>query len=123
MSERYPEQKQKAIMNWSSQIWPSAHEMKKGDLVVLPLKTQRAIQIGEITGECHFEPKGPSPYFQPQTTKLKEETFKGWELVQAAAGLCAITNRQDRRLGRTQVGGEEKRPSMRADPGICEWQV
>jgi restriction system protein len=39
--------------------------MKKGDLVVLPLKTQRAIQIGEIAGDYHFEPAGPDPFGEP----------------------------------------------------------
>ena len=43
-----PDTKPKAIMNWVCHVWPFAHEMKKGDLVVLPFKTQPAIQIGEI---------------------------------------------------------------------------
>ncbi len=37
MTQLYPETKPKAILNWVSQVWPFAHEMKKGDLVVLPL--------------------------------------------------------------------------------------
>lgn len=75
MNERYPDKKQKALMNWSSQIWPFAHEMKKGDLVILPLKTQRAIQIGEITGDYHFESKGPSPYFHWRPVKWIAEAI------------------------------------------------
>ncbi len=63
MNQRYEDAKPNAILNWVSQVWPFAHEMKKGDLVVLPLKTQRAIQVGEITGEYHFEPGGPDPFF------------------------------------------------------------
>ncbi len=63
MTERYPDVKPRAIANWASQVWPFAHEMEKSDLVVLPLKSQRAIQIGEITGDYQFEPRGPSPFF------------------------------------------------------------
>jgi restriction system protein len=37
--------------------------MQKGDWIVLPLKTQRAIQIGELTGDYTFELAGPSPFF------------------------------------------------------------
>jgi restriction system protein len=59
MGSRNPDIKPKAIRNCVSQVWPFAHEIKKGDLVVLPLKTQSAIQIGEVTGGYHFEPKGP----------------------------------------------------------------
>lgn len=63
MEERYPDSKPKAITNWVSQVWPFAKEMKKSDFVVMPLKSQRAIQIGEITGDYHFEPKGPNPFY------------------------------------------------------------
>ncbi len=63
MTQRYPDAKPKAIANWVSQVWPFAHEIAKSDLVVLPLKTQRAIQIGEVTGDYHFEPDGPNPFF------------------------------------------------------------
>ncbi|PIU45765.1 MAG: restriction endonuclease [Ignavibacteriales bacterium CG07_land_8_20_14_0_80_59_12] len=69
MTQRYPDTKPKAIANWVSQVWPFAHEIKKSDLVVLPLKTQRAIQIGEITGDYHFEPGGPNPYFHWRPVK------------------------------------------------------
>lgn len=69
MTQRYPDAKPKAIMNWASQVWPFAHEVKKGDLVVLPLKSQRAIQIGEVTGDYHFEPGGPDPFFHWRPVK------------------------------------------------------
>lgn len=59
----HPNAKEKTVMNWTAQVWPFAHEMKAGDWVVIPLKTQRAIQVGELTGEYHFNAKGPSPYF------------------------------------------------------------
>jgi len=69
MTERYLNTKPKAILNWVSQIWPFAHDMKMGDLVILPLKSQPAIQIGEITGDYHFEPAGPDPYFHWRPVK------------------------------------------------------
>jgi restriction system protein len=69
MTQRYPDTKPRAIANWVSQVWPFAHEIAKSDLVVLPLKTQRAIQIGEITGDYHFEPKGPNPFFHWRPVK------------------------------------------------------
>lgn len=63
MASRYPDTKPKTIINWVSQVWPFAHEIAKGDLVVLPLKTQRAIQVGEILGDYRFEASGPNPFF------------------------------------------------------------
>src|SRR5262245_18960491 len=69
LSERYPDKKPKAIVNWAGQVWPFAHEFKKGDLVIVPLKTQPAIQIGEVSGEYHFEPRGPDPFFHWRPVK------------------------------------------------------
>ena len=35
----------------------------------MPLKQQPAIQIGELTGDYHFEPAGPDPYFHWRPVK------------------------------------------------------
>ena len=75
MTQRYPDSKPKAIANWVSQVWPFAHEIKKSDLVVLPLKFQRAIQIGEVTGDYHFEAGGPNPFFHWRTVKWIAESI------------------------------------------------
>jgi restriction system protein len=63
MIEKYPDAKPKTIQNWVSQVFPFINLFQKGDLVVLPLKTQPAIQIGEIIGDYHFNHEGPDPYF------------------------------------------------------------
>lgn len=63
LEERYPETKPKAVMNWVSQIWPFTHAIKQGDLVVVPLKSQPTVYVGEITGDYHFEPEGPDPFY------------------------------------------------------------
>ena len=63
MIQRHPDMKPKAIQNWVSQIWPFAHEIKRGDLVVLPLKTRPAVHIGEVIGDYQREPKGPNPFY------------------------------------------------------------
>ncbi|MEX2204597.1 MAG: restriction endonuclease [Myxococcota bacterium] len=69
LGEIYPDAKLARLRNWSSQIWPFVEEMEKGDLVVLPRKTQPAIAIGEINGGYHFESAGPSPYFHWRPVK------------------------------------------------------
>lgn len=65
----YPDAKPKAIQNYVGQVWPFAHEFKKGDLVVLPSKSQPLIYFGEINGDYHFEPGGPDPYYHWRTVK------------------------------------------------------
>lgn len=69
MAQRYPDAKAKAIQNWVSQVWPFAHEMQKGDLVVLPLKSQPAIYIGEIADDYHPQKDGPNPFFHWRPVK------------------------------------------------------
>lgn len=69
MQSRYPNAKPKRLQNWVSQVWPFAHVIEKGDLVILPLKSQRAIQVGEITGDYHFEKAGPNPFYHWRPVK------------------------------------------------------
>lgn len=69
LADRDPASKPKKLINHASQIWPFAHEMQKGDWIVLPLKAQRAIQIGELTGEYTFDAAGPSPFFHWRAVK------------------------------------------------------
>ncbi len=75
MAARYPNAKPKTIMNWASQVWPFAHEMAKGDLVVVPLKTQRTVQIGEIVGDYTFEASGPDPFYHSRSVNWIGESI------------------------------------------------
>ncbi len=113
MTQRYPDTKVKTILNWVSQLWPFAHEMKRGDLVVLPLKSQRAIQIGEITGDYHFEPTGPNPYFHWRDVKWIAEAVPranfGQDLLYsfgAAMTICRIQrNNAEQRIAAMRANG------------------
>lgn len=58
-----PDVKVKTAMNWASQVWPFAHEMKKGEIVVLPSKIKPVIHFGKITGDYEFLPKNDNPYY------------------------------------------------------------
>jgi restriction system protein len=69
ITKLYPDRKPNTVRNWTGQVWPFVHEMSVGDLVVVPLKAQPAIQIGEIIGDYQFEPAGPSPYFHWRAVK------------------------------------------------------
>ncbi|MDB5803561.1 MAG: restriction endonuclease family protein [Betaproteobacteria bacterium] len=65
----YEDAKPKRLHNWVSQVWPFAHVIKKGDLVVLPLKTQPAICIGEIAGDYQYDLIGPNPFYHWRKVK------------------------------------------------------
>lgn len=63
LQDVYPENKPATLKNWLHQIWPFAKEMQKGDLVILPFKLHQGISAGKITGDYHFKPQSPKPYF------------------------------------------------------------
>jgi len=75
MADLYPDVKSRGIANWASQVWPFAHVMKRGDMIVLPLKTQAAIAVGELTGEYHFDANGPDPFFHWRTVRWVQEAI------------------------------------------------
>lgn len=51
----YPSAQKRAAANEVGQIWRFIHEIQKGDLVALPLKTQSAIAIGNVEGEYEYK--------------------------------------------------------------------
>ncbi|MDP2949149.1 MAG: restriction endonuclease [Chloroflexota bacterium] len=57
--EKQPDAKPARIANWVGQIWAFKYKIELGDLVVLPLKRQRAIAIGKITSPYQYRPELP----------------------------------------------------------------
>lgn len=58
-----PDAKPKKLMNHASQVWPFAHVIREGDLVVLPSKTQPVIYIGTIKSAYQYDGKASDPFF------------------------------------------------------------
>ena len=113
LAERSPDAKPKTLFNWASQIWPFAKEMAKKDLVVLPLKTQRAVQIGEITGDYHFEPGAADPFYHWRPVEWIGEAIPranfGKDLLNSFGAfmtICRIKkNNAEERLAAMRKGG------------------
>jgi len=57
-----PDLKVKTAMNWASQVWPFAHDMKKGEIVVLPSKIKSVLHFGKITGDYVYQEDGEHRY-------------------------------------------------------------
>jgi restriction system protein len=113
MTARYPNQKPKAILNWASQVWPFAHVMEKGDWVVVPLKSQAAVYIGEIVGDYQFSSVGPDPYYHWRQVKWIGEDIPrshfGQDLLNSFGAfmtICRIQrNNAEERLKKMQAKG------------------
>jgi restriction system protein len=53
--KKYPDQNKNQVAVNLGQVWRFAHDIKKGDIVALPLKTESAIAFGRITGEYEYK--------------------------------------------------------------------
>ena len=59
LEEAYPEASGGRRSNWESQLWPFVAEMKKGDLVAMPLKTRPIVVFGRVEGEYRYREDFP----------------------------------------------------------------
>jgi restriction system protein len=82
LEQTYPKEKTNTLRNWMSQLWPFAHSMAIGDLVVVPLKSEPVIYIGEITSEYQHNPAGPDPFYHFRTVNWIGEAIPRYHFGQ-----------------------------------------
>ncbi len=58
--QTYPHESEKHAAAGLGQVWRFAHEIQKGDLVALPLKTAFAFAFGRVTGEYQYKKVAPN---------------------------------------------------------------
>jgi restriction system protein len=56
----YPRESKSQAAAGVSQVWRFAHEIKKGDLVALPLKSQSAFEFGRVTSDYEYKQIAPN---------------------------------------------------------------
>ena len=109
----YPDAKEKTIYNWASQVWPFAHDIKESDLVVLPLKSQPSIYIGEVKSGYHFDGNAANPYYHWRDVKWVGENIPrsnfGQDLLYSFGAfmtICRIKrNNAEGRIGSMRAEG------------------
>ena len=133
LTEERPDAKPKTIHNWVSQVWPFAHSIVKGDLIVLPLKTQPTIYIGEIQSDYHFESAGPNPFYHWRDVKWigKEipRSHFGQDLLYSFGAfmtICRITrNNAESRIAAMRANGwkPETKPDVIRDLSVTNYDT
>lgn len=118
LQNTYPEQKPKTLSNWESQIWPFIREIKKGDLVALPLKHRAVIAIGEIEGEYRYKAENPLDARHTRPVKWKPELTRG-QFAQdllyslgARRTVCRIQRNDAERRVKDILDGKTDRPIL-----------
>jgi restriction system protein len=64
LSKVSPDDGGKGVPNAASQLWRFAHELDRGDMVVLPCKQSRLVAVGKITGDYRFEATAQFPHIR-----------------------------------------------------------
>lgn len=62
VSATYPDKSPPAVANNAGQLYRFVHEMKAGDLVVFPSKSDRRVNIGRIAGDYRYDPATDDAY-------------------------------------------------------------
>ncbi len=123
MTNLYEEAKPKTILTWASQIWPFAHEIAKGDLVILPLKSQPLIFVGEVTGDYEFHGAAENPFFHSRKVKWVGESIPrssfGQDILYSFGAfltICRIqrNNAEQRILAMRQIKWAPEAESLKA---------
>ena len=63
MTRSYAAESPRRLNSLVNQIWPFAHEMNKGDLVLLLHAQKPAITVGEVTSDYRFEHAAVDPFY------------------------------------------------------------
>ena len=111
MEGRFPDEKAKALVNWSSQVWPFVKEMAKGDWVVMPSKLQSGLYFGRLA--VHQQIQLAAHRLDQLPPHRRGEGFQsggvdrhGW-VREAEMSWCGIA-------GEAYVGGSRPASSSRA---------
>ena len=62
VAQAYPAKKPGAIPNNAGQLFRFVHEMQAGDVIVYSSKRDRAVHLGEVTGDYRYDPSLESGY-------------------------------------------------------------
>ncbi len=73
MRKTYPERNPRTLTNWLGQLWSFVHRMKKGDLIMLPLKSRAAIAVGEVKGDYEYRTDMPEDARHSRSVKWLKE--------------------------------------------------
>lgn len=62
VAARYADKKPTAILNYASQLYRFAHEMKTGDLIIYPSRKSHLVHIGRVDGPYKYDPSIQAGY-------------------------------------------------------------
>ena len=89
-TEVYPDAKKGKIANGAGMLYRFVHELKIGDYIIFPSKSDRRINIGQITGDYKYDPE-ESEYVNKRDVKwlkhLSRTSFSQGALYEIGSAL------------------------------------
>ena len=122
LAETYPEEKNKTLINWESQLWPFVKSMQVGDLVAMPLKTSPAIVFGHVSGSYKYEPNFPAHFKHTRPVQWKHEILRSkidpdlLYSLGAASTICTIHRNDAENRIKALLGGASEPPKPGPGP-------
>lgn len=119
VAQVYPEKKSAAVANNAGQLFRFLHEMKQGDLVVYPSKSDRQVHLGRVVGDYRYSPNAEAGYPQVRAVRwlrsVPRTRFSQGALYEigSAMSLFLVKNYADE--FRAAVEGEAVAPVVAAE--------
>ena len=119
----YPEAKKGSIPTGSGMLYRFCHEVQIGDYIVFPSKSDRMVNIGEVTGDYKYDASQPE-YVQTRTVKwlknVPRTAFTQGALYEigSAMSFFAVKNYADEFLAALEKGFKHTASSAGEDPTV-----
>ena len=119
----YPDAKKGSIPTGSGMLYRFCHEVQIGDYIVFPSKSDRMINIGEVTGDYVYD-ASQTEYVQTRTVKwlknLPRTAFTQGALYEigSAMSFFAVKNYADEFLAALEKGFKHTASSAGEDPTV-----
>jgi restriction system protein len=119
----YPDAKKGSIPTGSGMLYRFCHEVQIGDYIIFPSKSDRMINIGEVTGDYDYDASQPE-YVQTRTVKwlksLPRTAFTQGALYEigSAMSFFAVKNYADEFLAALEKGFKHTASSAGEDPTV-----
>ena len=119
----YPEAKKGSIPTGSGMLYRFCHEVQIGDYIVFPSKSDRMVNIGEVTGDYIYDASQPE-YVQTRTVKwlknIPRTAFTQGALYEigSAMSFFAVKNYADEFLAALEKGFKHTASSAGEDPTV-----
>lgn len=119
----YPDAKKGSIPTGSGMLYRFCHEVQIGDYIVFPSKSDRMVNIGEVTGDYKYNASQPE-YVQTRTVKwlknVPRTAFTQGALYEigSAMSFFAVKNYADEFLAALEKGFKHIASSAGEDPTV-----